>query len=500
MSDLSQSTPEPMHRIAEPLTFFLVGITGDLARKKVLKAIYQLYVERLLPDDFKLVGIARRPFSPEEFKQYLHDTIQPQSSEGWDAFCGKTFYIAGDVKDRETFEKIAAFHDKLPTCGNHLWYLATLPSLYDTVAKHMGELGLHHSPCGWSKLLLEKPFGVGVETARQLNQTLQNLFQEEDIFRADHYLAKETVQNLLVFRFANGIFEHLWNNQYIDNIQINALVQSMGIEGRGEFYDATGTIRDVIQNHALQMMAMALMDEPNGLTSTSVRQQRKELLANMRIADRAAGQKAVVRGQYTAGEAEGELVQGYLEEKEVTPNSQTETAVALKFEVDTPRWRGVPIYVRAGKRLARTVTEISIQFKENPNRMFGERGSSPNANVLTFRIGPNEGVVVRLFVKKPGLKLELEEVPMQFCYKNQFQIELVEAYVKLIHDAVQGDLTLFPQADEIERSWEIVEEVLQSPTPVQPYTAGTWGPAGFDELLERDGRSWIEPSIDVCHI
>jgi glucose-6-phosphate 1-dehydrogenase len=499
MSETAHSTPASMHPIAEPLTLFLVGITGDLARKKVLKAIYQLFSQHLLPEDFKLVGIARRPFSPEEFKQYLHDTIQPDSDAGWSAFCDKTYYIAGDVTQRETFEKIAAFHDQLKTCGNHLWYLATLPSLYETVAEHLGALGLHHSPCGWSKLLIEKPFGMNLDTAQKLNQILRSLFAEEDLFRADHFLAKETAQNILAFRFANGIFEHLWNNQYVDSIQVNS-IQDIGIEGRGQFYDATGTIRDVVQNHVLQMLALTLMDEPSGLSSTSVRQQRREVLAHLRVAQSSAGQPAVVRGQYEAGEVEGQAAHGYLEEEEVAEGSQTETAVAMKFELDTPRWRGVPIYVRAGKRLARNVTEISIRFKENPNRMFGEQTISKNANVLTFRIGPNEGVVVRLFVKRPGLKLELEEVPMQFCYKNQFQMELVEAYVKLIHDAVQGDLTLFPQGDEVEHSWQVLAQVLQSPPPVEKYAAGTWGPAGFDQLLEADGRAWIEPSIDVCQI
>jgi glucose-6-phosphate 1-dehydrogenase len=492
-----------MRPIQQPLTLFLIGATGDLAKKKILKALFTLHEDGLLPDRFTLVGNSRKPFSQSEFQEFVKTVVQPKDTQLWPKFAKCLHYVAGDVDEIATFHKLRKLHDELPACGNHLWYVATLPSLYIRATQHIKAVGMDHLSCGWSKIMLEKPFGMDLKTAHELDKVLKSVFVEEEIYRIDHFLAKETVQNLLVFRFANGIFEHLWRKEFIDHIQITA-AENFGIEGREIFYDQTGTVRDVVQNHVLQMMAMVLMDEPMSLSAHDIRQKRHSVFDNLRPLDKKMLLKNVAFGQYAKGEVDGQEVKGYLEEHHVPKNSSTETAVALRCFVDSPRWKGMPIYIRAGKRMERTVVEISIQFKEPPNAMFREAQLTEGGNVLTLRIQPNEGVVVRLKVKKPGLHLELEEVPMQFCYKSEFQMGLVEAYVKLIYDAVQGDPTLFPRAEGIETSWQFVEPLLKYKNSdgfrLDTYPAGSFGPASFDELIQADGRNWIIPSVDVCNI
>lgn len=491
-----------MKPIAQPLTLFLIGATGDLAKKKILRALYTLHTEKLLPETFSIIGNSRKEMTNGEFKQFVFDNVKPKDLEQWQTFADCLYYVSGDVSELSTFQRLTELHDSFKKCGNHLWYIATLPSLYITTVKNLETAKLAHTNCGWTKIMLEKPFGTDLATAHQLDIALREVFGEDEIYRIDHFLAKETVQNLLVFRFANGIFENLWNRNFIDHVQVTALAEDFGIDGREVFYDQTGVVRDVIQNHALQMLAMTLMDEPKSLAANDVRQKRQEVLDNLRPFTKENLKEHVSFGQYTAGEIDGKPVKGYLEEKNIPTGSKTETAAALRCFIDNDRWRGVPLYVRSGKRMTRTVTEISIQFKEPPNAMFSEIDAKQKGNVLTLRIQPNEGVVVRLKVKKPGLHLELEEVPMQFCYHNQFQMGFVEAYVKLIYDAVQGDPTLFPRADGIETSWNFVQPLLdhkQTPefTP-DPYVAGSWGPASFDALIQQDGREWIQPSVEVC--
>jgi len=494
-----------MQQIQQPLTVFLLGATGDLAKRKILPALYTLHLEGLLPGKFTLIGNSRKQFSREQFQQFVHDQVRPQAESNWHNFAQQLFYVSGDVDEEQTFQSIREMHDSLPGCGNHLWYVATLPSLYIKAVQNIKKVGMDHLPCGWSKIMLEKPFGTDLNTAHELDKNLTTAFKEEEIYRIDHFLAKETIQNLLVFRFANGIFEHLWNQKYIDSIQILGSAESIGIDGREQFYDQTGTVRDVIQNHVLQMLATTMMDEPLSLKPNDIRQTRQQILQSLRPLNTPAEiKKNVAFGQYTAGEIDGQAVKGYLEEHNIPANSKTETAVAMRCFVDTPRWQGVPIYLRAGKRLNRTVSEISVLFKEPLNSMFKMENCPQPGNVLTLRIQPNEGVVIRLRVKKPGIALELEEVPMQFCYKNEFQMGLVEAYVKLVYDAVQGDVTLFPRADGIEKSWQFVQPILdyKNSAEFQPeqYKAGSWGPSSFNKLFTEDGRTWIEPSLDVCAI
>lgn len=490
-------------QIKESLTVFLIGVTGDLAKKKIIKALYRLFEDKRVPEQFKFIGIARRELSPSEYQQFLRDIVQPSDEAVWKRFCSCASYHAGDVNSAQTFVKLKEKHDQFESCGNHLWYLATLPELYLQTIDNLIAAGLNVTSCGWTKLLIEKPFGTHLEAARQLNKSLLAGFKEEEIYRIDHFLAKETVQNVLAFRFANGVFENLWNRTFIDHIQVTA-TETMGVTGRGLFYDHTGTVRDVFQNHILQMIAMIMMEEPTELSAHAIDMRRQELLSNLRPFSPHSMHTRAAFGQYRTGEIEGDTVVGYDQEPGVKAHSQTETAFAAKLFVDTERWQDVPVYVRTGKRLKQSVTEISIQFKEPLNKIFGGRTKQDVGNVLSLRIAPNEGIVFRLNVKKPGLFMELEQVPMQFCYQNSFSVDLIEAYVKLLFDAVQGDATLFPHARGIEHAWKLVmplvDWVAREEFVPDDYQAGTWGPDTFENLLAEDGRTWIEPSTTICSL
>lgn len=485
LSDASyngQMESVPLSPIIAPLTLFLVGATGDLAKKKIWQALYHLYLHQLLPDEWQVVGIARRAFSRDEFVAFLEEVVHPTNARRWTQFIQHVIYHQGDVADKKAFSSLATRADLFDQ-ANRVWFLATVPSLYLHIIKHLRDCRLTEQASGWSKLLLEKPFGTDLKTAQALNKELAATFTEEQIYRIDHFLAKETVQNILVFRFANGMFEQLWNAEHIARIEIIASEQ-MGIAGREAFYDATGTIRDVVQNHVLQMIATTLMEEPLSLKAESVRQKRYELLEKLTIATPNNPADSVRLGQYTRGVVNGQEVQGYLEEAGIPSSSTTETAVAMRLAVHNQRWSGVPIYLVAGKRLAEKVTEISIFFKEKRNRMFSQYKLDQTPNILTFRIQPNESVSMRLSVKKPGIELAMHEVPLQFSYRGEFQTELVEAYVKLLHDAIQSDSTLFAHAKDIEETWRVLDGVLnvKSKLKVWQYPAGTVGPAEFEAL------------------
>ena len=488
-----------MQQIQYPLSIFLIGATGDLAKKKILKALYKLYTDQLLPDIFSITGNARRQMSQQEFQQFVKDIVQPDDEQRWQAFCQHLDYVSGDASQLSTFEKIKAHHQQKAGqnhCGNHIWYLATLPRLYTSVVHNLRQTGLHQSDCGWTKIMLEKPFGTDLATSQQLNQELTQVFSEDQIYRIDHYLAKETVQNVLVFRFANGIFEHLWSNRYVDHFQLTAS-ETLGVGGRGEFYDGTGTVRDFIQNHVLQMIATTLMEEPQSLQPDEIRDKRRDLLHALQPVSLEKMSQLSAWGQYGPGQVDGQDVPGYTQEEDVPDGSRTETAIAFKSFVDNERWQGVPLYVRAGKRLAETTTEISVVIKETSNQMFCDDNCPEQANVLTLRVQPNEGVIIRFQVKQPGVTLNIQEVPMEFRYHNQFQMDLIEAYVKLIYDAAHGDPTLFPRSDGIEASWQFVQPFLdhQADDQFRPelYPAGSWGPGSFGNLIGRDNRDWIKP-------
>jgi glucose-6-phosphate 1-dehydrogenase len=484
-----------MIQINQSLTLFLIGATGDLAKKKILKALYQLTEQHLLPEKYTIIGIARADFSRDQFHAFVKAAVEPKDEEVWSHFAVHLYFVSGDVTKLETLAKLKQFHEDLGCSGNHLWYIATLPSLYIDVIHNIKAVSLEQNPGGWTKVMMEKPFGTDLSSSRLLDHELLDVFTEDQIYRIDHFLAKETVQNLLVFRFANGIFENLWNHNFVDHIQVQS-TETLGVGGREVFYDQTGTVRDVVQNHVLQMIAMTLMEQPATLNASDVREQRRKILEELAPLDEANLQNISAFGQYVGGQVNGEDVKGYQAEHEILQNSTTETAVALKIHVKNERWQGVPIYIRAGKRMKQTVTQISIHFKEPANHMFKAAGVPQAANVLTLRIGPNEGVNIHFHVKKPGIHLELQEVPMAFTYKQEFQMDLVEAYVKLIYDAVESDPSLFPSANTIEESWKFIEPILNFRKTVDfrpdPYVAGSTGPDSFDRLIEKDGRKWLE--------
>ena len=489
---ISRHNP-PMQKVTEPLTLVLVGATGDLAKKKILKASYMLYEKGLLPDDFLLLGNARSTHTKESFQLFVKGVVLPRDESIWEGFSSHLDYVSGDVTDEQTFIDIKKHLDDSRRLGNLLWYIASFPSLYDDIIRHVGNCQLNSRPGGWVKFMLEKPFGTDYESAKMLNAHLLKIFTENQIYRIDHFLAKETVQTLLAFRFANSMFEHVWNRESIDHIQVNA-VEDLGITGREKFYDATGTIRDVVQNHVLQMIAMTMMEQPKSLSEKDIREVRKDLLASISPLPQSEMASCAKFGQYI----------GYRQEVGIASTSRTETAVAFTLHVHNDRWNGVPVYVRAGKHLTRSVTEITVIFKPNKLSLFGSSVKTSKQTALTLRIGPNEGVIIHLAVKRPGIDFVLDEVPMQFCYKNEFQMDLVEAYVKLLYDAIVGDPTLFPHADGIESSWACVEPLLQhlqsNEYEPEPYEKGSWGPTSFEELLKKDGRVWMEPSAAVCSI
>lgn len=482
-----------MQPIEQSLAIFLIGATGDLSKKKILPALYQLFIKELLPQHFYIIGSARSIYSREEFHEFVKSCVQPAHEGVWLEFCKHLYYVSANVTEAENFKNIRILYETLEQCSNHLWYVSTLPSLYVDVARSIKNADLHTTAYGWTKFLIEKPFGTDLESARVLNKELLQVFKEDSIYRIDHFLGKETVQNLLAFRFANGAFEHLWDWKFVKYVTVTAS-ETIGVEGRTAFYDQTGAIRDIFQNHILQMMAMTLMEEPASLNAKHIDIRRQEFLKSLRPLTAKTIPSSVAFGQYTAGSIHGQPVLSYLEEKGIPKGSVTETALACRLFSDTDRWQNVPIYVRFGKRMARKQTEISIHFKEPFNQLFKQMNAQTHGNVLTLNIAPHEGILFKMYVKEPGLKLSVKEVPMRFYYKHTFQMDLIEAYVKLIYDAIQGDTTLFPHAKGIEQSWQFVQPLLEYKNDPEfmpeHYPAGSWGPRGFAKLVHDDGNEW----------
>lgn len=482
-----------MQPIEQSLAIFLIGATGDLSKKKILPALYQLFTKELLPPHFYIIGLARSTLRREEFHEFVSACVQPAHQAVWLEFCKHLYYVSANVTDDESFKNIRSLYETLDQCSNHLWYVSTLPSLYVAVARNIKNAHLHTTTYGWTKFLIEKPFGTDLESARSLNKELLQVFNEDSIYRIDHFLGKETVQNLLAFRFANGAFENLWSWKFVKYVTVTAS-ETIGVAGRTAFYDQTGAIRDIFQNHILQMIAMSLMEEPASLSPHNIDIRRQEFLKSLRPLTAKLIEDSVSFGQYTASTVQGQPVVGFLEELGIPKNSTTETALACRLFADNDRWQNVPIYVRFGKRMARKQTEISIHFKEPFNQLFKQMNAQTHGNVLTFKIAPHEGILFKTYVKEPGLRLSVKEVPMRFYYKHAFQMDLIEAYVKLIYDAIEGDTTLFPHAKGIEQSWQFVQPLLEykSETKFQPehYAAGSWGPRGFAKLVKNDGNEW----------
>lgn len=492
-----------LERSAEPCTVLIFGATGDLTKRKLLPALYNLMQQRLIPPQFAILGTARQRMGDEEFRSLMRQALEEFSESNidgssWEAFASCIYYAPGDLNSSDTFSGLRSRLQEIEaarnTQGNRIFYLATAPDLIGTIALQLGQAELAREKEGcWARIVVEKPFGRDLASARQLNQTLASVFDEPQVYRIDHYLGKETVQNLLVFRFANSIFEPLWNRQYIDHVQITNF-ETLGVEGRGSYYDTAGVIRDMIQSHVFQVMSLIGMEPPVSLTSPGVRDEKIKVLQAVRAISKDHVKDVAVRGQYGPGYIVGDNVPGYRQEPGVHPDSSTETFAALKIQIDNWRWEGVPFYLRSGKRLPKRVTEIAIQFKEVPHRLFIESDEPLRPNVLVIRIQPNEGITLRFGAKLPGQAMRIRWVNMDFRYGSSFGVKTPEAYERLLLDCMLGDPTLYARRDMVERGWEIVDPILEAWTqPAQDfpnYEAGSWGPQSAFDLIERDGRSW----------
>jgi len=480
----------------EPCVLIIFGASGDLTQRKLMPALYSLAYRHLLPERFAVVGAARSDLTDEEFRERMKAAVQEHARDEfrqdvWDTLASGMRYSSLEADDNAGEDRLgrllAELDDERGTEDNRLYYFAVPPSAIGTLVREVAE---RRTEKGWVRLIIEKPFGHDLASARALNQLIAERFTEREVFRIDHYLGKETVQNMLALRFANGIFEPIWNRQFIDHVQIT-VAESLGIENRAAFYEQAGALRDVFQNHLLQLVALTAMEPPIDFTSESVRNEKVKVLHSLHT----PGPKSVVRGQYGRGFVEGVEVPGYREEEGVARGSSTETYVAAKLYVDNWRWADTPFYVRTGKRLARRETTIAIQFKRAPHPPFAEMAAeSLRPNVLLIHVQPNEGMSLAIGAKVPGLGLQIRTVHMDFLYGSSFREGLPEAYERLILDAMLGDPTLFTRADEIEEQWALVDAIAapwQRDTPQFPnYAAGTWGPPSADELIHRDGRSW----------
>jgi glucose-6-phosphate 1-dehydrogenase len=488
----------------EPFTLIIFGASGDLARRKLLPALFTLYASRRLPEPFAIVGVARTEMSEDDFRRRMREAVtefggvQPPSENVWERFARSLYYVPGDSKDPALYDRLKGLLEEIERgrAGpeNRLFYCATQPSLYDDIVEHLGAAGLNRTAIGWTRIVVEKPFGQDLATAQALNRQLAKYFHEEQVYRIDHYLGKETVQNLLVFRFANGIFEPLWNRNHVAHVQIT-VAESIGVENRGAYYEEAGALRDMVQNHLLQLLCLLTMEPPVTFDADPVRDEKNKVMHAIRPIERAQVAAVALRGQYSAGFVEGRHVVGYRQEKDVSPDSRTETYAALKLHVDNWRWAGVPFYLRTGKRLARRVSEIVIQFRRTPHFIFRRDPEGVSPNILIIRIQPDEGIALKVAAKVPGSELRLAPVTLDFRYHEVFGGQPPEAYERLLLDVVHGDATLFARGDWVELAWKILEPVLaawrDSGTAPLPYEAGSWGPADADAFITGwDGWAW----------
>jgi glucose-6-phosphate 1-dehydrogenase len=496
-------------RVPDPCTLVVFGVTGDLSRKKLIPAVYDLANRGLLPPGFALLGFARRDWGDGDFEQLAREAAQKGArtefrESTWARLTGAMRFLPGSFDDDDAFDRLAAalreLDDTYGTQGNAAFYLSIPPAAFPTVLKQMKRTGMaDNDKCGgWRRVVVEKPFGHDLPSSRELNDLVDDVFTAQDVFRIDHYLGKETVQNLLALRFANTLFEPIWNCHYVDSVQIT-MAEEVGIGGRAAFYEQTGAARDVLQNHLLQLLALTAMEEPVGFDAESLRTEKRKVLGALLPPTDLATH--AVRGQYDQGWLAGERVQGYRSEEGVADDSRTETFAAVRLEVETRRWAGVPFYLRTGKRLPRRVTEIAVIFRKPPILPFAKTDTEIlGSNQLVVRVQPDEGVTMRFGSKVPGTTMEVRDVAMDFQYGEAFTEASPEAYERLLLDVLLGDASLFPRNEEVEASWSVIDPVEafwreQDAAGGQPhlYRAGEWGPRAADEMLARDGRVWRRP-------
>jgi glucose-6-phosphate 1-dehydrogenase len=505
---MSDRTPpsETRNQKINPTVVVIFGASGDLTRRKLIPAFFSLYCEGRLSENFAVVGVARSEFGDEAFRQRLMSGVQQhsrrklQKDAQWQNYASRLYYHQGNYDDPETYRSLAQHlkqvDDQHDTQGDYLFYLATPPGLYTTIVENLGAAGLAQSQGqGWRRIIIEKPFGHDLASAHDLNERVHQVFDEAQVYRIDHYLGKETVQNLLVFRFGNAIFEPLWNRNYIDHVQIT-VSETVGLEDRAGYYDGTGVMRDMFQNHLLQLLSLVALEPPVAFEATSLRDEKAKVLRAIRLMSQAEIAQATVRAQYRT----------YRDEPGVVKHSQTPTYAAVRFFIDNWRWRNVPFYLRSGKNLAAQTSDVTIQFKQIPHLMFAGQGLKDKSlppNLLSLRIQPDEGVHLRFQTKVPGAGMRTRSVDMDFNYKQDFGDDtLPDAYERLLLDAIQGEAALFARSDEIETAWRIVDPIIQAWTktnnpPLFFYEAGEWGPVEAEQLMAKDNRRWHLRSGDT---
>ncbi|MER6914873.1 glucose-6-phosphate dehydrogenase [Streptomyces sp. NPDC000594] len=500
---LRDAADRRLPRIAGPSGLVIFGVTGDLSRKKLMPAVYDLANRGLLPPGFSLIGFARREWQDEDFAQEVHEAVKehartPFREEVWQQLNQGMRFVQGDFDDDDAFETlkktIAELDQAQGTGGNFAFYLSVPPKFFPKVVQQLKKHGLAEKEGSWRRAVIEKPFGHDLESAKELNQVVHEVFPSNEVFRIDHYLGKETVQNILALRFANTLFEPIWNRSYVDHVQIT-MAEDIGIGGRAGYYDGIGAARDVIQNHLLQLLALTAMEEPASFDADALAAEKVKVLGAVRLPKDLA--ESTVRGQYAAGWQGGEKAVGYLQEDGIDPSSKTDTYAAIKLGIDNRRWAGVPFYLRTGKRLGRRVTEIAVVFQRAPHSPFDHTATEElGQNALVIRVQPDEGVTMRFGSKVPGTSMEVRDVSMDFAYGESFTESSPEAYERLILDVLLGDSNLFPRVEEVELSWRIldpIEEFWEKNGRPAQYASGTWGPVEADEMLARDGRSWRRP-------